>query len=535
MRNKSKREAEEFRQLVSRREFMKYCMAASSSVLFMDPMRMLLASIVDGLVASAQAQTMQVNPKKYLSLILSGGPPRWVYDLPLCPNPGDPMPGNSKMIATSLVAGSRAYETVRMGSVNMPKLWNTGLCFEGGMTSNMRPLSENTLMIRGIRGINSHDIGRQVQTRPDTALASLNGAIADHSHLNIPAVNLGGSPFKSYSGIGEMPVSDLSIRGTETPIDRILAPFKENRSPAFFANKARLSPYLDSAMQALRTHHESQTPGIESLYRGAGKAEVQIQQSLQAFGDNYAFLAQKYTKIILDVYQASDWQTKLGFNMDGVSFNFTRLADIFAVSEYLFNSNLSSTVYAGLGNISGLASGATGIGALVNSSGAPLPASENDAHNLSADQHLRSFSFYYRAVASCIYEFSRSMNDWDNTVVHLASEFTRTPRDVDHGQSEGSDHGWDGTNSSIYSGSITNGPYLVGNIINSSSRIYSGLWGKGAPVQIDNASKELGVGNMASAVAAVVGIPRLQTNFASPIYVKNGKVQSFIGAPKTVV
>jgi hypothetical protein len=333
--------------------------------------------------------------------------------------------------------------------------------------------------------------------------------------------------FKSYSGVGEFRITNL----VDNPLSAILGPFIEDRSGSFFTRRKDLDKFVEEAMRALRSHHEAGTPGVSALYENSDKAEKQIRSEISnlTLTGAYGYLLNKYTGIIDRVASASDWTSKMGFDLTGLSFNSTQkiqnLAPVFAITEYLFSNNYSSTIHASIDYIN----------ATTSSSKPNESTIDNDAHDVDADTHLRAFSFYFRAIAACIYELSRSLKDWDNTVVQVGSEFARTPRDHKKTR-EGSDHAWEGTVSSIFSGAIRNGPYLAGNIqevARKDDEFYPGVWGKAAPVKFDASNNEtiMGMGNLASAIAHIVGVQSPTSNFESPVYLSNGVVSNRIGSP----
>jgi hypothetical protein len=497
---------------VSRREFLRYCCAASSATLFSDPIRALMGALVDGLIAKSQAQALDRPVMDYLALVMEGGPPRWVFDLPLRATDADL---NTNLLAADMLrtTQSQGYRTVRVGNYNLPLLWNMSLPYSGGQSASMAPLAQHALMIRGVETINNHPGGRILSTRPDAASVSLNGLVADHSHRNVPAVNLQAQEtFKSHSGLGELRLEHLRTEGGVSPLERLLDPFIEQRSGiAFFERRqaATMDRLVESAMKSLQAHHEAGTPGLDTLYANASKAEAQLRAGLGSLRDTYAARLAKYQGIVNSAYVAGDWNSSLGFTLGGISSSIPGLAEVFALTEHLFVEKLSSSIHSQIFSIPGV---------------------DNDAHNLSADLHLRGFSYYFRAVAACIYELSRNV-EWNNTAVHLCSEFSRNPRNGWGG--EGSDHGFQGNAASIFSGAIRGGPYVVGNITMDTDDGYRGLWGKGARVDLDG-GKVMNMGNLGSAIATVLGVQTPTPNFNTPIGLSGSTITSYIGEPKVI-
>ena len=114
-----------------------------------------------------------------------------------------------------------------------------------------------------------------------------------------------------------------------------------------------------------------------------------------------------------------------------------------------------------------------------------------DGHNVGSAIGLMGYSLYYRALAACIVELKSRLaraggrqpggSVFDETLIHLTSEFERRPRS-DLG---GTDHGWRGHTSTLISGRIR-GTEVIGNIRTRSPEGRGErecTWGEGAPLQ----------------------------------------------------
>src|SRR4051794_27536616 len=100
---------------LSRRQAVAMMGACGLTPALWDPMKILMNGLVDGIIAKAQADTGTVAPRNFVYVNMSGGPPRWYWDLPLIPygNPGFlANPGvATRFIGAGLNAGAASYET----------------------------------------------------------------------------------------------------------------------------------------------------------------------------------------------------------------------------------------------------------------------------------------------------------------------------------------------------------------------------------------------------------------------------------------
>src|SRR5690606_26764480 len=110
---------------------------------------------------------------------------------------------------------------------------------------------------------------------------------------------------------------------------------------------------------------------------------------------------------------------------------------------------------------------------------------------------------YFRAVASCLYELITALknkqipgggNLFNKVILTISSDFNRSARS----NGSGSDHGWEGSSYTLFSGRIP-GFEVIGNVTSENSSGYSGTWGK-AGLVAELMNKRMVIGNVASTV-----------------------------------
>jgi hypothetical protein len=146
------------------------------------------------------------------------------------------------------------------------------------------------------------------------------------------------------------------------------------------------------------------------------------------------------------------------------------------------------------------------------------------------------FSRYYRAVSACLFELIGNLKSapagngrsiFDQTVMTVTSEFNRLPRT----DASGADHGWQGSNFTIFSGMVDK-LTVVGNV-KTTDGSKRGTWGLAAPLDELN-GREAIIGNAASTVAAMTEVKSPTPNDQSFVYKEKGKVRLAVKSVKNV-
>ncbi|MGZ6479972.1 MAG: twin-arginine translocation signal domain-containing protein, partial [Bdellovibrionales bacterium] len=142
-----------------------------------------------------------------------------------------------------------------------------------------------------------------------------------------------------------------------------------------------------------------------------------------------------------------------------------------------------------------------------------------DMHDTGAMASLLICTAFYRGLAAAILELSRQLGSekWGNTVLQVIGDFARSARS----SGSGSDHGFNQMVTSVYSGAITNGPYVVGNILQEvagGGGGYGGSQGVGASIDGYNQKGMPTPTAAASTVAALLNLPKNPyENIAAPL------------------
>jgi hypothetical protein len=167
----------------------------------------------------------------------------------------------------------------------------------------------------------------------------------------------------------------------------------------------------------------------------------------------------------------------------------------------------------------------------------------HDMHTLGGALMVFFTNALFRAFSAGILELSNQLknvtastgkNAWQETVVQLTGDFGRIPRN----DGTGSDHGYNQMVSSVYSGCIAQGPFVVGNVSNGGLITgYDGTQGMGAAIAGYTQPGRPSPMMEASTVAAMLRVPNnsYQNSAAPLIKMVNDEVQySEFGQGKTV-
>lgn len=519
-----------------------------------NPVRMLLSSMVNGLIRDAQAtSTGSEQPRKYIFVGLPSAPPRWYFDLAL-----NPYSNGSELIKNGMVntgfsdsgdpttAGQVTYKTVPIQiagqTIRMPSLWASTIPTTSQGWVPMSSLMSNMLIIRGLNmRQDGHGLNFVKMTRPSTAAASLSGLVADDSDTPIPAVGLSNSNPDGYSSRRGVGIANLSY---SDPLTQLLGPF-DRRSDSGLATgwltrRQAMDGAIQSALSALCDYAKSTHPGAESLCSDRNRAEKLLREGVGNLASEYQTLKTKYSTLVFSCLDPSQpmpgitdkkilpgnysneqllISTTIGANNPGKNpdlrnifvpntTSVSALAEYFAVAEYVIRRGYSSTVSGGLGNVIGC-----------NFQGITATSWTTDEHEAGSVMSLLVNSFRFRALSACLYELIRVFTSdgiFGETVIQVGAEFTRRPKN----NQTGSDHGWEGNVMSLWSGAISN-PYVIGNTMADPAATYSGSWGKAAPGKIDGAQIELGIGHATSTVAQLLRVqPPMNNNM--PVLLETG-------------
>ncbi len=470
----------------------------------------------------------------YVNIQTQGAPPRWMFDQPLNPfNKGQDFNGGEYGTQLKKVGSTfhafHGDKKVNFGGKDLylPPIWSLNSAQLG---TPLADLLNHTLMIRGIdMEINSHQVNRERMVRPVTSQPSIHGLVADRSSRPIAASGVRGTngteAFSSRKGLSivQVPQND--------PVPTLVSAFQ---GPI---TKASDLPFeMKEVIESL--DEDAFKRGLSSV----GSEDQQMaafemfEKNIDAFRRDWLAMYNKYKQIIsADINAAFPGITTVNpigekqerFRHDRGANDFvigsynakivagTRsdlMAQAFAFAEFALKEKLSSS-------LSVVTAGVTLQGI-------------KDVGNLTADQHFVGSvtsvfftSLMYRAFASCLLELTNQLKAeslFDNTVLHVMSEFSRTPKK----NGAGSDHGFRGASAMIISGMVKQ-PGLIGNILKESKSSatrsrYPGTWGEAAP--LFQSGRNLVNDDIIQTLCEMLEIPKIAVKGESLVKKSSGSV-----------
>jgi hypothetical protein len=565
---------------MNRRSFLKKTAGGlGGAYLLTSPLQLMLGNILSSVFQRAMALEQGEAgflDRKLINVSLNGGSSRWMFDLPLRPNGNDAFQYNAindprtSMLITKLNPDplgpggfTGEYATVEVGGYHLPAMWGGKIATVGGGSENMSVLATNMLFMRGIKSIDSHSLGRTLQTKPSGGV-SLGGAVADRATTVLPALSMGviNGAFKSGKGIApqEMPLTD--------PFTTAFLPF--NSAMSLRSNSGSTAAAIDAALDVMRAKAGSRHKMVPFTFEDRINARKLMTTQFSNLAGAYTDLRGKYQNLISralsdvtlrqagvdDVvvpggpsaqFRISNGTTQTfytGSNLSSITdaqSGVGRLAEMMAVAEFMicggsFNRSFSSTLHAELGGVGGVFDSLTVDGVTTQAQRMNLI---SDAHFTGSYIQLVHFTRYYRALASCLHELVQKLKAvpsgggslFDKTVISIHSEFSRSARDA----GDGADHGPNGSCYTVLSGMVPQ-TLVVGDIAkNGGSNGYRGTWGTGAPM-IEFTNQQAVVGNAASTVALMLGIPTPTPNNAPFVNLNptTGKIVPTVSRAKNV-
>ncbi|MGZ3771093.1 MAG: DUF1501 domain-containing protein [Bdellovibrio sp.] len=516
---------------LSRRDFLSFMGLSTGIPLLQSPLQILIESIVLGAHQKAVAQSLGVKPRKYVHILQQGAPPRWTFDLFLTPYSSAGFVANAGLGTTYVKSGSSmnlTYTTTVRKNINVPALWQFNVPSAAGGTRPMDPLLDNYLQLRGIEiGNPDHGAAQSLQFVPLGAAQSMTALSGDVSTAPIPGINLSLDQYQFKSKASK---SAITVPNGSNMLATLLTPFVRNNSASFESKRSALGSALDATIGILNQAAVTSNVGAANLSSSSQAASDLLSKGFGNLNTIWTNLYNKYHDLVkrsLDPTQslpgindqiiAPDGTTKFQLNgtivngsdirgMITTSSNVGRLAEHFAVAEYVLLNNLSDSISIGPGTLQGLSF-------------------NNTSDSLGTDEHLTSGtvslltnSFMNLAYASCLLELIdqlKAKNIFNETVIVMGGEFGRCP----NVNATGSDHGYMGSSSSIYCGALS-GPMILGNINNLKGQAASdaGTWGRGAPV--NELGRPLNQSDWASTVAFMLRVPS-PTTAANSLLITN--------------
>lgn len=540
--------------LFSRRDLLKGLGAACAMSLVHERM---VDQIVGSFVGSAHAAPGMLTDFRYVNFATAGGIPRWYFDLPIVPNGNDPYVAN-KQVITSMRMGSDnnpvgEYAHTKMGDFYLPLLWSYSIPLSKGGVGKLNELASSGLFIRGVdQGLDGHEFNLLRQNSPVPGGMTYSGLFADTGESPVPAAS-SAINFEHRSAKNKA-IIPFSYRADLKALSSSFNSFKTS-NPKSFNRRDMAQRTIEAAIKSIQKTQGSSSPYMSAVKANRDNAMELLSSDFATIDAEYEVIYKKYQDLIMAAVKmplpgvtAAPIYAKAGdsrFNIFVPDLNpgvqasaqtgdirrgFENImpnpafAHAFALAEFLITKNLSSSVVANLGFWSNFdimnynSFNATTQKYDTFESASKLKNLGSDVHNTGTFPALIMFTRHFHAYATCLHEFMtvlKAKNIYDQTLIHTTSDFNRIPR-VD---GSGSDHGFSGCATSVFSGRIKE-TLVVGNIAqNSSSR---GTWGDAA----NNSSlgeRKINLGNVASTICSIFDLPSPAKNDSSLVTLGTNK------------
>ncbi|MFT6068477.1 MAG: hypothetical protein ACJAT2_000244 [Bacteriovoracaceae bacterium] len=503
-----------------------------------------------------------IEPKNgafYLQVNMFGAPSRWLFDLPLFPF------SDEKNVKRNMMVGNKieeinefktSLETSKIGGVRYPSLWRKTFHTSSGK-GDLSSLFKNMLTIRGCNmAIDGHETNSQKLISPFRLGNSINAQIAKHFPTDFGPLQL----LQSYSPMVTTPGAYKSNEG----ISSINIFMKEDYEKKLFDYKFRKKniQFENRLLKAL-----AELNGMEQLNEKVfdrklalyeKEFELAVKKYEKVLNDNYKFYinAEKKKKALvsrINFKDSSKNEEELralyghlfyedlyleGSNLREIAFDlkFPKLIEKFALTEVIALNNLSSSCLMMLDppeNISFEAYDPKNKKTLKKSS----IKGTFDTHNIGAVADILIGNSFFHVFASLLNEFVLTLkknNRFDHSLIHITSEFDRTPRP----DLSGSDHGFQGHTSTLIGGQF-NGTHCLGNIYKNFSEESAlhpsnGIWGAGAPIkELDE--RTISYRNISSTVCHLLKIKSITPEDKSLVTIgKNRELRYLVGKAQNV-
>jgi hypothetical protein len=541
---------------LNRRLFIGSAAAGAGALLMSSPIEKMLDLMVRGLIRKAQADDADVEgSRNYVNLLLFGAPVRYGFDHWLRTNASDAALIRNPMISTRLVSSGgmvvgATYDTINYNNVMVPYMFGQQVYRGDGSKRPLSDLLDSMLVIRGYgTGVDGHSSNSAVQMAPLGGASSVGGLAADYSTKTFEAIQYPdrGDTSKFNSNLGKA-LNKLN----STPLNNLLEGFgPPTTGPNARSVSDRNRDAMDLARARLQAYARSDRPGAATVAKNMENAVTLMKKGVSGVDTYWASALARYRSIIANTMRD---MTVPGITDSPIVGNGTPIFNIqtdmisvpnqgvdiraamqtwelpgsmaegFALAEYVLTQGLGTTIEIAtfeMGNITGNMDG--------------VMKKVNLIHDMHASGQVTMTAFtnaYFRAIGACILELRDKLkattiagkNVWDETVFQINSDFNRAARS----DGSGSDHGYNQMITSVYSGIISGGPYVIGNVhARGIAAGYDGSMGIAAPIDgytISTAPTPL---MPASSVAAMLRVAKNPfENVAAPLLVvENGKIR----------
>lgn len=558
---------------MKRREFLgKSITAFGGSLISGEMLTWMGNQLVEGAMQRALAETTGQSLRNYVVFYLFGAPQRYLFDHFLKIRNDDVIIGNP-MVHTRYSGGAGTaadpvYALNRFvrgngSEILVPPYWDTSVQVSSG-TAQMKTLLNNMFVMRGYgSGADGHPANAIKQSHPVPSIASIGGLVADASSALFPAVQY---PFSgsvsAYMTSGKAPVQPIFAGPNDNLLNILHKPFRTvtEAKPVSDLRK-RYADFADEIQARIKSNFDAD-PRFQSVSRDlASKARKTIATGL---GDFDAFWSTAFARYNNIVHSAARAMNVPGFTDQAIvagaagdarfrittvgdpifcdpgvdlrqaiaGWNFAPLPQMLAFVEFCLKQKLVQTFELGTGFF-------RPAGLTFRVGGADVTIQHVfDEHLTGSFASLLIDQTLFRGFGAGLVELTNQLKAasgssggtlFDDTVIHITSEFERSPRN----DGSGSDHGFDGMVTSVLSGAIRNGPFVVGNIRRQDDNpgVYTGTWGYRAQTNVQGQNVLLTPTHIASTLSQILGSPKNPWgNLAPPLAVmENGQLKLSVG------
>lgn len=546
----------------TRRAFIAGGAAAGAAAAVPTPVEYLLNALSSGFIRKAQAEAAGAEgSRNYINILVAGGPMRYAFDAWMRTNNSDPDLEYNPMVATKFVSsGGRVVgtqnATFNYNGVLVPHMFSHSVFNSAGGQRPLTDLLNHMLVIRGYgTGFDGHPFNAVVQQAPVGGVSSVAGLAADYSKKTFEAVEW---PERGSYGVYASHAGKALNKVTGSPLYSLLEGFGGPQGGRVKGRslKDRHREAYELAQARLRAYAQSDFSGSTVLARNLANASDLMKKGTGNIDSFWGPAVARYRAVIensmrqsglvgiSDVPIISDRGAMWGVHVaDGnrrllLSEDFDARAAVssmvapgalsegLALAEYVLKEGLVTSLNLQMGDPANVTlkdadNGAQNVHIAIK-----------DMHETGAIPGLLITTAYYRALAAGLLELMDQLKKtkvgntdlWSETVVQVISEFNRSARV----NGTGSDHGFNQMVTSVFSGAITRGPFVVGNIYRSGhGGGYTGTQGIGAPIEGYNQAGRPTPTMAASTVAALLRVPKNPyENLAAPLVeLVNGQVR----------
>ena len=533
------------KKLMNRRDLLKLMSISGAGA--STPMDFLFANIVSQFLYQAQAEAAgTLTSRNYVNANLFGGPIRIQFDHWLRTNADDPPMAFNGLAGTAFTYNSSGqatgmeYRTYNYRGYQVPHLFSTF------SSADQDAFLDQFLVVRGYgSGMDGHPFNNAIQTLSLAGAPSISGLFMDKSDKSFQGVQF---PNRIGGFASQKSLSLNKLGSTGNPLNTLLQPIIKKASQNYSRDlRDRYSSTISAMRAQLRNiaadskagtiASQTMSDAYSMFNRGApditswwtmnvasytSVMEAAMRESaipgITARHDNsgaISVVSDGSSKYRLSGLKG-DWTFAVGVDLAQCRANMTlaNFAEGLALAEYVLTNNLSTVAEIDIGSFDGVWQTPT--------AGAAQSIPQNkDQHTTGAYPIVLYQSLVFRGVIAALLRFKTQLQvagKWDQTIVQITGDFGRTLRATE----DGSDHGFNQMVSSIFSGVIKGGPYVVGNISTKGQNNLNVTQGYGVPIPGYN---QKGIPSPIALTSTVYGLTDVDRNpwqnLAAPLVTLN--------------